>query len=147
MNVDFKNWFGTKKRPWQPPSGPPLSPFIPPAPGMYHINPIINGQRYQPPAGLPQWSNGDIEFPVEQQVGTIMKRVIEPLIHGGRMSIDYELSGPVDELLGSADRTGLRLSGLMVHPPWRCELVRPAAARTQNSLVLLPHALDRGRAA
>src|SRR5829696_7135256 len=96
------------------PSAPPVQPIdiMAPALGLYHINTIINGVRHEPPAGLPEWSNGDIEFPVEQQIGTIMKLATGPFPLGGMMTIDYDLSGPIEQMLGSVDRTDYITAGL-----------------------------------
>lgn len=80
------------------PSAPGGAPSAPASSLAWHVNPIINGVRYEPPAELPEWIDGSFEVPSTGPIGCILQRCTLPL--SGTMRIDYELGGAIELLRG-----------------------------------------------
>lgn len=79
----------------------------------WHVNPIINGQRFKPVPSLDEWIDGDFEFPSSATgIGYLLRRPDGPLPEGGLLRIVYTISGPADQLVGATNGTQYGVTGL-----------------------------------
>lgn len=121
-------------------------PVVPAPSAEFHINPIINGQRYQPVLDRPEWVDLEegFEFSTQYQVGSFLKKAAGAWQPGQNMVVDYELSGPLEQLVGSSGASDYKSAGLFFirrngdpgwtgQPPyegdrWYCGETLPVAA-------------------
>ncbi|MFL5900478.1 MAG: hypothetical protein ACJ75S_04710 [Solirubrobacterales bacterium] len=89
-------------------------PEVPVGPvSRWHVNPIINGARYEPVAELPEWIDGGFQVPTLSPIGCLLRRTA-PLPYGGTVTIDYELSGPVEEYLRGQSNHSAPTLGIII---------------------------------